>query len=148
MPLPLPPLLFFCAASLVWLLPGRAALSLYGDGWGWLAAGLAAGAALFALLPVVALRRARTTITPHHPEQARVLVQSGIYRISRNPMYLSLLLALLALCAWRVSLPGLLPAFGFMYLVERLQIRREEAALAARFGRDYQAYCHTTRRWL
>jgi protein-S-isoprenylcysteine O-methyltransferase Ste14 len=109
---------------------------------------LAFGAALFALLPVVALRRARTTITPHHPEQARVLVQSGIYRISRNPMYLSLLLALLALCAWRVSLPGLLPAFGFMYLVERLQIRREEAALAARFGRDYQAYCHTTRRWL
>ena len=91
-------------------------------------------------------RRARTNIDPRKP--ALVLVDSGPYRITRNPMYLGFLLlfagiGLLASLDW--SLP-LLPLVWFG--LDRLVVRREEAYLSARFGAPYDAFRGRTRRWL
>ena len=110
-----------------------------------LLAGLGAG---IALAGVAAFRRARTTVNPMQPEAASALVDEGIYRFTRNPMYLGLLLAL---AGWACHLGGLgawlgLPAF--VLYMNRFQIRPEERALEARFGLDFLRYCGRVRRWL
>ena len=97
---------------------------------------------------VLAFLRARTTIHPHRPAHASALVTTGLYRYSRNPMYLALLLVL---AGWAVALANglaflLLP--GFVLSLDRLQIRPEERILRAKFGAAYEAYARSVRRWL
>jgi protein-S-isoprenylcysteine O-methyltransferase Ste14 len=100
-----------------------------------------------ALAGVAAFRRARTTVNPLKPETASSLVTSGIYRFTRNPMYLGLLFALLA---WSVLLANLLTLIFlplFVLYMNRFQIAAEEAALAARFDEAFHAYRSRVRRW-
>lgn len=100
------------------------------------------------LAGVLAFRRHRTTVDPLHPDRASAVVDSGIYRLTRNPMYLGLALGLagwgLYLGNW-MALAGL-PAFT-AYLT-RFQILPEERALQARFGAAFDAYRASVRRWL
>lgn len=97
---------------------------------------------------VLAFRIAKTTVDPLHPERAAQLVVSGIYRRTRNPMYLGMLLLL---AAWAVYLgqPLALITLPFwVWFIGRFQIRPEEAALRRLFGSSYVAYCSTVRRWI
>jgi protein-S-isoprenylcysteine O-methyltransferase Ste14 len=101
-----------------------------------------------ALLGVISFRRARTTVNPLHPEAASTLVVSGVYRFTRNPMYLGLLLVLLG---WAVFLANALAfVFPAIYvpLMNRLQILPEERALAEKFGAGFADYKSQVRRWL
>jgi len=104
--------------------------------------------ALVALAGVFAFRRQQTTVNPFKPEQSSSLVATGIYRFSRNPMYLGFLLALMGWCVflanWLSAL--LLPAF-VMYM-NRFQIQPEERALENRFSQQFLDYCKSVRRWL
>lgn len=114
----------------------------------WLAAGLALAGAVIAVLGVISFRRARTTVNPLQPESASTLVVTGIYRMTRNPMYLGLLLGLLG---WSVLLRNsatlAFPALFVVYM-NRFQILPEERALSARFGSAFAAYRSRVRRWL
>ncbi|HEX5042142.1 MAG TPA: isoprenylcysteine carboxylmethyltransferase family protein [Candidatus Polarisedimenticolaceae bacterium] len=124
--------------GLVWNFPGR----------GPLAVSLALAGLAFATAGVVAFRRAGTTVNPTTPGAASAMVVSGVYRISRNPMYLGFLL-LLAAWAVRLGHPiafALLPAFA-LYM-NRFQIRPEERALAEKFGDDALGYFRSVPRWL
>jgi protein-S-isoprenylcysteine O-methyltransferase Ste14 len=109
---------------------------------------LAVAGGLVALAGVVAFRRHRTTVNPFTPEQSSSLVDGGIYRFSRNPMYLGFLLALVGwwtyLANWVAAL--LLPVF--VAYMNRFQIQPEERALTERFGGEFLAYCKKVRRWL
>ncbi|MDI1251438.1 MAG: isoprenylcysteine carboxylmethyltransferase family protein [Lacunisphaera sp.] len=103
---------------------------------------------IIALLGVISFRRAKTTVNPLHPEAASALVVSGIYRLTRNPMYLGLLLVLLG---WALFLANALAfVFPAVYvpLMNRLQIRPEEKALAEKFGPGFSDYKSKVRRWL
>jgi protein-S-isoprenylcysteine O-methyltransferase Ste14 len=100
------------------------------------------------LLGVVSFRRARTTVNPLQPETATTLVISGIYRVTRNPMYLGFLLGLLGELAWLGSPVALLAAPAFVTYLNRFQIAPEEAALRARFGAEFIAYTTRVPRWL
>ncbi len=113
-----------------------------------IAAGLALAGTIVAALGIVSFRRARTTVNPLHPDRASALVVSGIYRITRNPMYLGFLIVL---AGWAVFLANglaaaLLPAY--VVLMNRLQIVPEERILAEKFGADFAAYRSRVRRWL
>ena len=91
-------------------------------------------------------RRARTNIDPRRP--ALVLVESGPYRVTRNPMYLGFLL-LFAGIGLLASLDWSLPLLPFVWFaLDRLVVRREEAYLSAKFGAPYNAFRARTRRWL
>ena len=96
----------------------------------------------------VEFRAAKTTVNPLTPELATSIVTKGIYRFSRNPMYLGFLIML---GAWGVFLGKsvaitLMPVFvGYM---NRFQIIPEEKALLAQFGDDYAHYLASTPRWL
>jgi protein-S-isoprenylcysteine O-methyltransferase Ste14 len=144
-----PPVVAITMAALMWLI-ARAVPTL----WFALPArrGLTACVALAgvstALAGVAAFRRARTTVNPLRPERASSLVVSGIYRITRNPMYVGLLLVLVA---WALFLSNalaviMLPAF-ILYMTH-FQIRPEEAALTSAFGPAFTTYKSRVRRWL
>jgi protein-S-isoprenylcysteine O-methyltransferase Ste14 len=108
---------------------------------------LVAGVAL-AAWGVRDFRRARTTVDPLAPERATALVTSGIYRWTRNPMYLGMLLVLGAWAAWLGSPVALLGLPLFLSYMNRYQVRPEERALAARFPEHFEPYTRRVRRWL
>lgn len=102
----------------------------------------------FDLAGLIAFRRAKTTINPLRPQKSSALVSDGVYHITRNPMYVGMVLVLLAwgaylACPWTLVMPALFVAY-----ITRFQIQPEERALHRLFGADYAAYCARVRRWL
>lgn len=92
--------------------------------------------------------RAQTTADPRKPAKASRLVQSGVYRYSRNPMYLGLLIALAGWGLYLGSLPGMLCLIAFVAAMNRLQIIPEERILAQRFGSEFADYKSKVGRWV
>lgn len=148
--LKVPPLALVLAfALLMWLaatqvpvlafeLPARRTIAV-------IAAGLGAGLVLIAGL---GFRRAETTMNPTKPQSTTSVVDSGVYRISRNPMYLGFLLVL---AGWAAYLSHVLPFLflpAYVGYMNRFQIAPEERMLAARFGAGYAHYRQGVRRWL
>lgn len=112
------------------------------------AAGLGATGFVVAALGVISFRRARTTVNPLQPGAASALVVSDIYRWTRNPMYLGLLLILAGWGLFLGHAVALVLAPTYIPLMNRLQILPEERALAAKFGPEFAAYRARVRRWL
>ena len=101
-----------------------------------------------AIAGVLAFRAKRTTVNPLTPGASSTVVTSGVYRVSRNPMYLGFLLIL---AGWAVYLSNagaavLLPAF--VAYMTQYQIKPEERALLAKFGSEFAQYVSRVRRWL
>jgi protein-S-isoprenylcysteine O-methyltransferase Ste14 len=92
--------------------------------------------------------RSRTTINPLKPGSASALVTRGIYRLTRNPMYLGLATLLLAWAIYLGNLAALAGVPVFILYMNSFQIAPEERALEARFGAEYAAYRARVRRWL
>jgi protein-S-isoprenylcysteine O-methyltransferase Ste14 len=112
-----------------------------------LAAFFAAGA-VAGLAAVWSFRRARTTVNPLSPHASAVLVTSGVYRFSRNPMYLALLLALAGWGLFLANAFALLLALFFIPYMNRFQIGPEERALQQLFGQAFADYRQRVRRWI
>jgi protein-S-isoprenylcysteine O-methyltransferase Ste14 len=93
-----------------------------------------------------AFRARGTTVRPF--ERSSALVSDGVFRISRNPMYLGMILILLGVATLLGSLSPFLVAAGFAAIIETRFIRVEERMLAETFGEAWRAYCRRTRRWL
>lgn len=109
---------------------------------------LAAAGIAFDLLGLLAFRAARTTINPLRPGRASALVVSGVYRYTRNPMYVGMACLLLA---WAVLLSAMIALAGpviFGLFITRFQIVPEEQVLEALFGEHYRQYAARVRRWL
>ena len=109
---------------------------------------LAGVGACFDLAGLVAFRKAKTTVNPLTPHKSAAVVTTGVYRLTRNPMYLGLALILLGLAVYLASPWALLGPLVFAAYIARFQIAPEERALTARFGTAYSAYCAQVRRWL
>ena len=113
-----------------------------------IALALAALGVTVTLAGIAAFRRQRTTVNPLDPSASSSVVSDGVYRFSRNPMYLGFLLIL---AGWAVYLSNagaalFLPAFiAYMNL---FQIWPEERALLAKFGSEFAQYMSRVRRWL
>ncbi len=92
--------------------------------------------------------RARTTINPLKPSNSKKLVTSGLYKVSRNPMYLGLLLLLTGWAFWQTNLIGFPLIILFVWYITEFQIKPEEQALAQLFGDEFTEYRRLVRRWL
>ena len=101
-----------------------------------------------ALAGVISFRLARTTVNPLSPHTSSSLVIKGIYRYSRNPMYVGFLCWILAGGVYLDNPVALLLALVFIPYMNRFQIIPEEKALTNLFGEDYRTYCKQVRRWL
>jgi protein-S-isoprenylcysteine O-methyltransferase Ste14 len=105
-------------------------------------------AALFLISAVVSFHLAKTTVNPLQPESASLLVVSGVFKISRNPMYVGFTLLLLA---WNIYLSApvlLIMVLLFTAIITRFQIIPEERAMLKLFGDQFTAYQQSVRRWL
>lgn len=90
----------------------------------------------------------RTTVNPVRAEQASTLLTGGIFRLSRNPMYLAFGGVLLAIASWLMHPIAFVCLPIYVLYMNRVQIRYEERMLQAKFGDAYQEYCTRVRRWL
>lgn len=93
-------------------------------------------------------RRLNTSTDPLRPESAAALVTSGIYRVTRNPMYLGMTIVLLGWGLFLMNLVSLGLVSFFVFYINFFQIPPEERLLAARFGDAYRTYTKKVRRWL
>lgn len=143
-----PPLVYALAlvagGALHWIVPLRLPLA---------AAGRIAGAVLAGGLGVAFLagalglfRRTGQNPTPWSPTPA--IVTTGVYRWSRNPMYVGMALVLAAIGLGWANGWLLLAVPVVLAIVYVIAVRHEEAYLARKFGEEYLAYARTTRRWL
>lgn len=150
MNLKIPPVVqFFICASLMWATK-RLTLSShftfdYQQELSMLLVGLAIG---IGFLAVFSFKRANTTVDPTQPEKVSTLVTSGIYRYTRNPMYLALLILLVALFIWLGNGYSLFVLPLFVWYISRFQILPEEKTLTQHFGHQFIDYCKKTRRWI
>ena len=101
-----------------------------------------------ALAGVMQFRRAHTTVDPREPNKTTSLVTDGVYRFSRNPMYLGFVLMLTGWSFVLGSLVTIALAAAYAAYIDVFQIRPEEAALRAHFGAAFDAYRQRVRRWI
>ena len=114
-----------------------------------IAAALALVGIALAVFGIREFRAARTTVNPMHPEQAAAMVTGGVYRMTRNPMYLGMFCLLAAWAAWLGQVaPPVVVLPVFVLYMNRFQIQPEERALAQRFGPAFREYAARVRRWI
>ena len=103
--------------------------------------------AMFDLSGLLAFRRSKTTINPLSPDKTSSLVTLGIYRFTRNPMYVGIVLFLLAWTAFLSSWLLLVGPVIFVIYINRFQIAPEEQVMEDKFGDEYRTYKSKVRRW-
>jgi protein-S-isoprenylcysteine O-methyltransferase Ste14 len=108
---------------------------------------IALGVAI-AFVGVFAFHKHQTTVNPLAPDEASSLVSTGIYRVTRNPMYLGLLLILAGWCVYLGNGVAALLLPAFVAWMNRFQIGPEERALREKFGPRFTEYAATVSRWL
>lgn len=144
-----PPIIMLATALIMWFLsvflPGSTL-----PGFGGLLGAIIIGAigVGISMAGIVAFHRAQTTPDPRRPDAATTLVTSGVYRISRNPMYLGIQLVLIAWAIFLGNVAALLFAFVFALYIQRFQIKLEEHFLQEKFGAEFTAYRAKVRAWI
>ncbi|MDO4682629.1 MAG: isoprenylcysteine carboxylmethyltransferase family protein [Lautropia sp.] len=147
--LKIPPVIVFVAVALLmlgcthwvpsatWPMPGRRFTAFFMLAWGLLIGGLS----------ISAFKAHQTSLNPHRPHKTVTLVTRGIYRQTRNPMYLGLLFLLIG---WGIYLSNVVALLGlplFVLYMTEFQIKPEERVLAEKFGTSYIGYASTVKRW-
>ncbi|MCK3654671.1 hypothetical protein A4G19_02480 [Pasteurellaceae bacterium Macca] len=139
-----PPVLFALALLVIFFLPQSGQIGALE----YVAVGLACLLGFVcAISSIYAFYRANTTVNPHDPNKTSTLVTTGIYRVTRNPMYMALLYFLVAFSFWQTSLLGLFVVLGVKIYLTRYQIMPEERILAAKFPKEYAQYQQRVPRW-
>lgn len=150
MHLKIPPLIFSAfLALLMWVcalfvkitemeFPGRLILSLLV-----LIFGVSA-----VVLGILTFRRLQTTVNPMRPGDASRLVAEGVFKFSRNPMYVGFFIILLAWALYLANILNTLVLIFYVWFINRYQIVPEEKILLEKFGQEYQQYLTKTRRWI
>ena len=101
-----------------------------------------------AVAGVFAFRWHDTTVNPMKPETTATIVTAGIYRVTRNPMYLGLAFVLLGWAIYLANLAALLLVPAFVAYMTRFQVKPEERALLEKFGSNFAEYMAVVRRWI
>ncbi|MCA0905236.1 isoprenylcysteine carboxylmethyltransferase family protein [Ruegeria marisrubri] len=143
-----PPVWLIAFAALAWLQARylNLGLSLEGGLTDLISGVLIGGGILMAVLAVVEFRRHKTTVIPH--ETPSTMVQSGIYKRSRNPIYVGDVLILAGLVLRFDAVLSLVLVPVFVWVLERRFILPEEDRLRRTFRADFARYERKTRRWI
>jgi protein-S-isoprenylcysteine O-methyltransferase Ste14 len=144
-----PPIVALFIGTLMWLTARSVPLLAYSlPARHWIAGCVFVVGLAVSTLGVVSFRRAGTTVNPMQPHKASALVTSGIFRYSRNPMYLGLLIALFGWALFLANAVAVLFLPALVLYLNRFQIVPEENALAAAFDTAFSTYRARVRRWL
>lgn len=144
-----PALLFLLCVVLMWLTDrGLSFEPLVLKTPDWLYSVFLSIGGLIILLGIIEFRRKSTTVNPHKPQDTTAFVKSGVYRITRNPMYLGMALIL---CAAVVRLENMLTMLFipiFIWYMNEFQIKPEEQVMEQKFGEEFLGYKKKVRRWV
>ena len=144
-----PPLLALLCVAAMWSLSLITPALGLTKGIRWLLTGVFVLVGIsFDLRGLLVFLQARTSINPMKPHQASSLVVSGVYRRTRNPMYVGLACMLVAFAIFLDAPVALIGVAAFVGYITRFQIQPEESALLQKFGEAYQDYCEQVPRWL
>jgi len=103
----------------------------------------------FVLISAVRLfRKDNTTVNPLSPDQATKLVTDGIFKYTRNPMYLGMAFILGSISVFFNLLGGIFLVVLFCAYITKFQIIPEERAMKDLFSHDFEKYTKSTRRWI
>ena len=103
---------------------------------------------LILINPIFKFIKSKTTIDPIKFKKVNKLITSGIYKYSRNPMYLGLLMIIISTSIFYLNIFSISTPFFFYFWINRFQIKREEIFLKEKFGKEYLLYMTKTRRWI
>ena len=103
---------------------------------------------MFAVAGVVSFKIHKTTVNPVNTANVSTLVKTGIYKYTRNPMYVGMFMWLMGYGIYLTNPINILPLGIFVYYMNKYQIKPEEAFLFSAFGDDYIKYKQSVRRWL
>ena len=103
---------------------------------------------LILINPLFKFIKSKTTIDPIKFKKVNKLIISGIYKYSRNPMYLGLLMIVISTSIFYLNIFSITTPFLFYCWINRFQIKREEIFLTKKFGKEYLLYKTKTRRWI
>ncbi|MGI9429038.1 MAG: methyltransferase family protein [Bythopirellula sp.] len=119
---------------------------LWGSPGGYVGAAIIACGFLVNIYCALQFRRHQTTIIPFRESSA--LLTEGLYRYTRNPIYVSMVVVLLGFAiAWGSLSPWIVPPL-FAWIITKRFVRYEEAMLLDAFGEEYHDYCRRVRRWI
>jgi len=104
--------------------------------------------AAFIVLGVWEFRNSSTTINPHKPHNSSTMVRSGVYKWTRNPMYLGMAFLLVAGGVYLANALSIGLVWVFVAYLTRFQIGPEECELLRLFPDEFKSYCDQTRRWI
>ena len=145
---PPPIVALICAIGIVYL-PDLFALEAFEVAFqSWVAGLVILFGLSFDLLGLIEFRRHATTINPLSPNKSSQVVSSGIYRLTRNPMYLGMAIVLVGVTIWTGSQLGLVMVLVFALYITRFQIEPEERILEAKFGEAFLVYKSKVKRWI
>ena len=103
---------------------------------------------LILINPVFKFIKSKTTVNPVKFTKVSKLVTTGIFKYSRNPMYLGMIFVIISTSIFYLNYYSILTPFIFYFWINRFQIKREEIFLAKKFGKEYLSYKSKTRRWI
>ena len=103
---------------------------------------------LILINPIFKFIKSKTTIDPIKFKKVNKLIISGIYKYSRNPMYLGLLMIVISTSIFFLNIFSITTPLLFYCWINRFQIKREEIFLTEKFGEEYMSYKIKTRRWI
>ena len=99
-------------------------------------------------LAVLKFIKIKTTVDPTRPHKTSNLVISGIYKITRNPMYLGMLFLIMAYTIYTNNVVGSITIPIFIFYINKFQIEPEEIEMRKKFGESFENYCKKVNRWL
>lgn len=144
-----PPVVAIIAAGVMWLLAKEVVVSSYEAPY---KVAICSVLIVFGFLVDFAalwlFMKAKTTVNPIKPNKASSLVTGGVYRYTRNPMYIGNLIFLLAWLVWLGSAYGFIGLILYVFYMHQFQIKPEEKALLSLFGNEYSLFCSKVRRWI
>lgn len=144
-----PALLVIIVAALMWVVAALfPELRMPFDGSISLATVIASVGIAVPVLGVLEFKKANTTVDPRFPGKSSRLVVSGVYRISRNPMYLGFFLILVAWAWYLTNVLAFLWLPLFVIYMNRFQIQPEESYMLQKFGNEFEVYAARVRRWI
>ena len=97
---------------------------------------------------VSSFKKQKTTVNPISIDTASSLVISGIFKYSRNPMYLGMLLIIISFALYKASIISLILIPLFIFYINKFQIEPEEFEMRKKFGKEYEDYCKKVDRWI
>lgn len=144
-----PPVYAIFVAVLMWLLHNYLPITqLISEPWNKVGIVLIVFAVSLDIWSLILFLKQKTTPNPMRPENTSEIVSNGLYKISRNPMYVGLLTILTGFAIWMGSLMPFIMLPLFFWIITEMQIKPEEKYLEDKFGDTYLDYKSKVRRWL